>query len=203
MLTAPWYDPPLLPGLRASLPSSVSGTGSLFAAIALPGVLYLVVQVLRRRASPTEKALLLATAAAFLLWDTALLRVLRFGLPVMVLSSALAAPMIKALLEHSRRALMLLFLTGVLLNGLYCLTEPTQRIVHRIQRHDWSRASYYGYPPLIDTLPPGSRILDRSGWGRSFMLAGVGLTNYVIPQGDLQGADYVVNLALEMQMTPL
>lgn len=194
VLTEPWIDPPLLPGLRASLPSSVSGTGPLFAAIALPGVLYLLIQVLRRRASQTETALLLATAAAFLLWDVALLRVLRFCLPVIVLSCTLASPMIQALLEHSRRVSTLLFLMGVLLNGLYCLTEPVQRMVHRIQRHDWSRSTYYGYPPLIDTLPAGSRILDRSGWGRSFMLAGSGLTNYVVPQGDPRSADYVVKV---------
>lgn len=192
VLTAPWSDPPLLSELSASLPSSVSGTGPLFAAIALPGVLFLVVQVLMQRASRTERALLLATAAAFLLWDTALLRVLRFGLPVMVLSCTLAAPMIQTLIEKSGRLPILLFVAGVLLNSLYCLTAPVQRIVHRIQCHDWSRATFYGYPPIIDRLPQGTRILDCTGWGRTFMLAGARLTNYVLPRGDPRSVDYVV-----------
>lgn len=191
-LTAPWSDPPLLLELPAALPSSVSGTGPLFAAIALPGVLFLVVRVLLQRASRTERALLLATAVAVLLWDTALLRVLRFGLPVMVLSCTLAAPMIQALIEQSRSLPILLFLTGLALNSLYCLTAPAQRIAHRIQLHDWSRATFYGYPPIIDGLPPGTRILDYTGWGRSFMLAGAGLTNYVLPRGDPRSVDYVV-----------
>jgi len=192
VLTEPWLDPPLLPWLRESLPSSVSGTGPLFAAIAVPGVLFLGLQAFRRRVKPIEGALLLATAAAFVLWDTNLLRVLRFGLPVMILFCTLAASMIRTLLHQSRRLLILLLVMGVLLNSLYCLTEPAQRIVHRIQRHDWSRATYYGYPPIIDQLPPGTRILDRTGWGRTFMLAGVRLTNYVLPQGDPRSVDYVV-----------
>lgn len=100
--------------------------------------------------------------------------------------------MIQALIEQSRSLPILLFLTGLALNSLYCLTAPAQRIAHRIQLHDWSRATFYGYPPIIDGLPPGTRILDYTGWGRSFMLAGAGLTNYVLPRGDPRSVDYVV-----------
>jgi len=172
----------------------VSGAGPLFAAIALPGALFVMFRILSGRANLKEGALLLATIAAFVLWDTALMRVLRFGLPVLVLLCTLSATMIRSLLVERRRATILLFVTGVVLNGIYSLAEPIQRTAHRIQRHDWSRATYYGYPPLIDQLPPGSRILDRTGWGRSFMLAGAGLQNYVLAQGDLRSADYVAKV---------
>jgi hypothetical protein len=193
-LVEPWSDPPLVPNSRGSLPSSVSGIGPLFAAVALPGVLFLLWRVLRRRAEHTDTALLLSTAVVFLLWSSVLLRVLRFGLPVLALCCILAAPMLQCLFSQWRRLCMALLLTGVMLNSLFCVMEPVQRLIHRVERHDWSRATYYGYPSVLDRLPPGTRILDRTGWGKSFMLAGAGLTNYVLPEGDVGNADYVAKI---------
>ena len=192
VLTEPWSDPPLIPQLDASLPSSVAGTGPLFAAIAVPGVLFLFSRLLMLRTGILEGVLLLGLAAACALWNTVLLRVLRFGLPVTSLTCALAAPMIRTLLHHSRRAFVSLILVGGMMNGLCCLATPAQRTALRIRHRDWSRATYYGYPPLIDRLPAGSRILDRTGEGNSFMLVGAHLSNYVLPRGDPQPADYVV-----------
>lgn len=200
VLTQPWSEAIVHgDGVEAD-----RGTGPLFAAIAVPGVFFLLVRAARRRATTLEGVLLSATASAFVLWDVTLLRVPRFALPIMVLCCALAAPMLQALLKQNLRILILLFLLGVSLNSLYCLAQPAERALHRIQRHDFSRATYYGYPPLIDHLPPGSRIIDRTGGHTSFVLAGTALSNYVLTQGlplqapglpvipiDLRGADYV------------
>jgi len=194
-LFEPWSDPPLARNLRNSLPSSVSGTGPLFAAVALPGALFLLLRVLRRRARRIDCALLLCAAVSFILWNSVLLRVLRFGLPLMALCCILAAPLLQSMFAKWRRLCTVSLLIGVSLNGIFCLVEPVQRLAHRMQRHDWSRATYYGYPPIVDRLPPGTRILDRTAWwGKSFMLAGAGLTNYVLPEGDPGSVDYVVKL---------
>ena len=190
VLTQPWSETANDNGLPVG---ADRGTGPLFAAIVLPGLLFLLVRSIRRQASTLEQCLLLATAVGFVLWAAALLRVPRFALPIMALSCALAAPMLQALLLQTRRLVIVLYLTGVVLNSLYCLAEPAQRAIYRIQRRDFSRATYYGYPPIIDQLPPGSRIIDHTEAHRSsFLLAGAGLTNYVLPSGDAGTADYIV-----------
>jgi hypothetical protein len=155
-------------------------------------LLFALVRVIRRQASPLEQSLLFAIAAGFLVWALTLLRVPRFALPVLVLCCALAAPMLQAFLSQKRQPVIFLCLAGMLLNGLYCLAEPAQRTLYRISRRDFTRATYYGYPPVIDQLPPGSKILDDTQGGRSsFLLAGAGLANYVLPSGDARSADYI------------
>lgn len=167
------------------------GTGALFAALAVPGVLFLLVRTVRRRSRPIGIALLAADVAALILWETRL-RVPRFGLPAMALSCALAAPMLQELLERSRRVLIFVCVAGLVLNGFDCLVGPAQRVVRRLERHDWSRAAYYGYPPLIDHLPPGTRVFDHAERVWASMLAGTGLTNSVRYQGDTRSGDYIL-----------
>jgi hypothetical protein len=168
------------------------GTGPLFAAIAVPGLLFSLVRVIRRQASPLESSLLFATMSGLVLWAVTLLRVPRFALPVLALSCVLSAPMLQAFLAQKRRPVIVLFLAGMLLDGLYCLAEPAQRALYRLKRRDFTRATYYGYPPIIDRLPPRSTILDDTqGRRSSFLLAGAGLANYVLPSGDPRFADYI------------
>ena len=73
----------------------------------------------------------------------------------------------------------------------YCLVAPADTLVRRIKGGDWSRAAYYGYPPVIDILPAGSRVLDRNDI-HAFILAGSGLTNSVRALGDVKDMDYFV-----------
>jgi hypothetical protein len=163
----------------------------LFPTLAVPGIIFLLARTIRRRTFSQEAALLLANVAIFLIWVVGL-RVARFGLPVMAMSCALSAPMLTQLLDRSRQVLVFLCVACLLLNAAYCIAGPAQRLVRQLQRHDFSRASYYGYPPIIDGFPPGSRIFDHAGrfWGS--MLAGVRLTNSVRRGADTRSADYLL-----------
>ena len=73
------------------------------------------------------------------------------------------------------------------------MAEPMQRAVYRISRQDFSRSTYYGYPPIVDQFPPFSRIVDLTEGRRlSFVLAGARLKNSVLHTDNLAGANYVV-----------
>lgn len=194
-LIQPWSEALTPSEHGAGLPiGGDRGTGPLFAAIALPGVLFVLLRVIRRGATLLERSLLAGTAVCLALWITTLLRVPRFALIILALCCALAAPMLHALLADARRVIVSLFVIGVSLNALYCLAEPAQRALYRMRRHDFSRSTYYGYPPIIDQLPPGSRIVDLTeGYRSSFLLAGANLRNYVLPTGvNPRSGDYVV-----------
>ena len=81
---------------------------------------------------------------------------------------------------------------------LGCLTSPIYRLAHRIHSGDWSRAAYYGYPSLIDQLPPGTLVLDRCEGRRSgFVLAGRSLQNRVFKSEGPLNAAAMSNLKFE------
>jgi hypothetical protein len=190
-LEYPWTEPSPADG---RLPfGSDRGSGPLFAALAAPGILFMIVQAVRRRTAPWESALLAGTLAALFLW-AAELRVIRFSLPVMALSCALAAPLLAELLARSRRALLALCFAGLLMNAAYCLAGPVQRMARQFERRDWSRSTYYGYPPILDHLPPGSRVFDHHNRVWASMLAGAGLTNSARYWGTTASGDYIVRV---------
>jgi hypothetical protein len=97
--------------------------------------------------------------------------------------------MLEEFLRHSRRIVVILFLACVALDDCYCVAGPLQYARLRLHSNDWSRATYYGYPPILDHLPAGSRVLDRHH--RGILLAGAKLTNSVQPLGDIWSADYI------------
>jgi hypothetical protein len=59
--------------------------------------------------------------------------------------------------------------------------EPLYAIAQTVRHGYWSRAAYWGYPAIIDELPPGSGILSLCQETLNFALAGSGLANRVIP----------------------
>jgi hypothetical protein len=189
LLKYPWTE--LLPNDGRLPVGSDRGAGPLFAAVAVPGIIFLFVRTMRQRALSLETGLLVANIAVLLLWMDAF-RIPRFGLPVMVLCCALAGPMLAQLLERSPRVLISLYLAGLLLNGLFCLAGPTRLLLRRFQSNDWSRAAYYGYPPLIDHLPPGTRLFDHGQYIWSSVLGGHAVTNSVRYNGDIRSGDYVL-----------
>jgi hypothetical protein len=184
-----WTEP--LPNPGRVPYGSDRGTGPLFPTLAVPGLIFLLIRTIRRRVFSLEAVLLLANVAMFLFWVVGL-RMARFGLPVLAMACALSAPMLTELLARSRLVLLFLCLVCLTLNAFYCVALPAQRLVRQFQRHDWSRARYYGYPPIIDHLPPGSRIIDHAGYFWSSMLAGVNLTNSVQDRGELRSGDYIL-----------
>ncbi|MEQ1935748.1 MAG: hypothetical protein ABL962_17970 [Fimbriimonadaceae bacterium] len=73
------------------------------------------------------------------------------------------------------------------------LIWAAQRAFLRIKARDFSRSTYYGYPPMIDLLPRGTRIQDLTELRRSsFILAGKDLSNYILPPGKSGDAELAV-----------
>jgi len=141
---------------------------------------------------PGGLTLLFAVLGTFIVWLAVLHQIPRFAMPAMAIACVAAAPMVKMLLARMRIVPIGLFLLGLPLIVFFCLSVPAHTFWLRVRMHDWSRATYYGYPPLIDKLSPGSRILDHSGThSTSFQLAGASLTNFVFPASDLDAVDYV------------
>lgn len=61
-------------------------------------------------------------------------------------------------------------------------SRPALDILGRVQNHQFSRASIYDYPTIIDRLSAGSRILNYSqSYINNFALAGANLSNRVVP----------------------
>ncbi len=189
VLALPWSDPAPAGGLPVG---PDRGLGVLFAALVLPGVGFLMARAAAGRAGVLEISLLAVTFTGFLLWYAVMQSVIRFGLPMVALACALAAPMLQELLQQNRRLPLTLCAAGILLNGAFCLAEPVRLTLLRARCHNWSRAVYYGYPPLLDRFSEGTRIMDHSRTYRVFALAGAGLTNCVFANGDLLKVDYVL-----------
>jgi hypothetical protein len=173
------------------------GTGPLFPAIAVPGILFLIVQAFRKELSAGKLVLLLGTVTCLFVWLFVLHQIPRFAMPGLAIACAAAAPMLQRLLIHARKVVIILFSAGLALILFFCAAVPAQSLMLRMRMHDWSRATYYGYPPMIDMLPPGSRILDHTGFPTSYPLAGVGLTNWVLPQSPLEAVGYVARMGPE------
>lgn len=181
--------------------SEFFGLGPAFATFAVAGVLAMVFETFRRR-QPGMFALLAVFVCVGSFWWI-LVHIVRFGLPLIVMISIFCAILCA---QFSGRQLLIaraLLTLGVAFSCLGCLSVPMYRLAQRIHTGDWSRAAYYGYPSLIDRLPPGTLILDRCEGRRSgFVLAGRSLQNRVFNLGSPLDAaamshlnfDYVVKL---------
>jgi len=168
--------------------SEFFGLGPAFATFAVAGVLAMVFETLRRR-QPWMFALLAVFVCVGLFWWVQV-HIVRFGLPLIVTISVFCAILC---VRFSGRQLLIaraLLTLGVAFSCLGCLIAPAYRLAHRVRTGDWSRAAYYGYPNLIDRLPPGTLVLDRGEGRRSgFVLAGRRLQNRVFKvQGPLNAA---------------
>lgn len=174
--------PVSLPRARITV-NEDEGVGPCFAAFSVAALLAAIVDSLRRPRFP----LVVLTGACLilgLLWWR-LLPVPRFGLPVFVLVAVLCAQLESYLALLHRAVASVLLVTTVGFGMALCLAVPGHRIWNRFTSHNWSRAGYYGYPSLLDRLPTGSSILDRSVDERmGFAFAGANLSNRIVHMAD-------------------
>jgi hypothetical protein len=115
-------------------------------------------------------------------WWFVMHRVMRFGLPVWVLGIVLTVPMLMRAAESpQRRWFRALVVISV---GITCMISsfvPLHALLGRIRTSEWTRASYYRYPEIIDKLPAGAVVLNATGASTlNFPLAGRSLSNRVI-----------------------
>ena len=168
--------------------SEFFGLGPAFATFAVAGVLAMVFETFRRR-QPWMFALLGLFVCVGSFWWI-LVHIVRFGLPLIVMISIFCAILCARFSGRQLLIARVLLTLGVSFTCLGCLSRPVNLLTHRIHTGDWSRAAYYGYPRLIDRLPPGTLVLDRCEGHRSgFVLAGRSLQNSVFKlEGPLNAA---------------
>jgi len=153
------------------------GLGPAFAIFWIPSLLVACVAAFRSRRIAVMFALFVLS---WLVWWGPLYRVLRFGLPVIALLCVFGALFYERLSASIRKPVGALLASSTALGCLMCLSVPARDFAERIHAHSWSRAVYYGYPDIVDRLPPGSRVLNRVPAASNFILEGSKLTNVVV-----------------------
>jgi hypothetical protein len=106
-------------------------------------------------------------------------------LPLLAFSCALAAPLLATLRMRFRRgfpALALLALTTTLATTAII---PALRMARRWRSDVTTRAAFYGLPPVVDSLPSGSTILNLGPQQYNHGLAGDCVCNRVVIKWEL------------------
>jgi len=167
--------------------SEDSGAGAAFATFVPLGVAFAAYQgFVRRRSSASQRFFLIIWLTLLIGWWFLQNRVPRFGLPLWVLACVLCIPLFTCVYKSESRILGALLLVSLVSTFAISTFVPVHALLHRIRTRNWTRAAFYGYPPIIDDLPKGSRILNDTGFmTNNFPLAGEKLNNYVIAAADL------------------
>jgi hypothetical protein len=179
----PWVEYKRNAGYLLDVYNADSGLGPLYATFVPLGLCFLIWKVsrdpeLRKKIQPWIAGMVVSLLA----WATVFHEMPRFVLPAILLTVLLATPLLEFLLANRPRFLAVLFL-GVLLAGSgRLLFRPAYHTASRLRDGDWSRAAYYGYPNLLDKLPPGSRLLNTGYGGNNLALAGAGFRNFVLAE---------------------
>jgi hypothetical protein len=156
-----------------------NGLGGGFATFVMPGVIFAAWLAKRRR--PDLRVWLLSLGILAIMWWFFLEKVIRFGLPVFVLAVILSTPFFEVLELGATRLYRLVYVLVFTVTACIIVFEPLYTMTPTGRYHSWSRAAYYGYPPIIDSLRPGSTVLNLGDETLNFALAGSSLTNRVIP----------------------
>lgn len=158
----------------------------------MPGIIFAAWLAKRRR--PDLRIWLCSLGLLVVCWWFLLEKIVRFGLPVFVLAVILSAPFFEVLERGATRVYRSVYVLVFTVTACILIFEPVYTMTQTVRYHAWTRAAYFRYPPIIDTLRPGSRILNFSGPTFNFVLAGSNLTNQVIPsweQPPLLTADFL------------
>lgn len=175
----PWVEWKSSPGFLLTNYGPGYGLGGGFATFAMPGVIFAAWSARRRR--PDLRLWLVSLALLLILWWFLLQKIVRFGLPIFVLAVILSAPFFEVLELRPTRLYRLVYVLAFTVTACILMFEPLYTMTQTVRNHLWTRAAYFGYPPIIDTLKPGSRVLNMGPETLNFALAGSRLTNQVIP----------------------
>jgi hypothetical protein len=184
----PWTEWKRNPGFILIPYGEGSGVGALFASVVPIGLAFLFYgsffgnPFFGKSGNFTEKLLLLALGVLAVVWWSVMQRMPRFGLPILVLACLLSSPLIAFLQAGWERRFGTLLLVSLVITCTISSFVPLHELLGRLRTGRWTRAEFYEYPPVIDRLPPGSCVLNRTGIEeKNFALAGSGLTNCVVP----------------------
>lgn len=155
------------------------GLGPLFATFVVPGGLYALGLLVTRKARADQRrllAMLLATIA--LLWASwwfLIGPVHRFGLPIILLLIALAAPFLRDFRTAASRWFGRVLAVSVLVFCFVAVMPKLQDLAHQLNHGEWSWGEYYHLPEGYLELPAGATVVNydvaREGWN-NFALMG-------------------------------
>ena len=172
---------------------SGSGLGGAFATFVPLGLAFAFYKsyLRNRNGNPSErvhlKILIFLLLLMSVVWWFWLLRMPRFGMPLLVLACVLSAPLLARFIRSGSHLFRWLLLASVFGTCLISGFVPLHSILGRIRSGDWTRAWYYSYPKIIDALPEGSRVVNKTLSYNNFALAGERLTNKVITHFEARG----------------
>jgi hypothetical protein len=181
-LVYPWTEWRRSPSYLKVTYSEGGGVGAVFATFVPLGVFFFFLRCGGRNPELRRDSILLLFFTGLVAsWWTLMERVPRYGESILVFACVLSAPLIATLHSYARRALAVLVIGSTIATSVICASAPSHMLAGRLRKHLWSRAQIYGYPQLIDELPPGSVVLNASGISeKNFQMAGERLTNRVI-----------------------
>jgi hypothetical protein len=205
----PWTEWMRNPGDQLIPYSEGSGTGAAFAAFVPLGILFAAYRIFTGQNRALAAVLLAASMGLAVVWWVMLQRMPRFGLPLLVLSCVLTAPLLEFLQNYKRSAFVALLTICLIVTAGISAFVPLRELGARTHSRAWSRCRTYAYPCMVDALPAGTTLLNDTGIQEAnFMLAGSHLSNHVIADFDMphpitrefllqRHVDYVVEVVPE------
>ena len=161
-----------------------NGLGAAFAAFVPAGFLGVAVGCFRRRqgiAFLTWRRVFVGLAlSGGVLLLTIFRETLRFILPLILLMVPVAALLIDRLIARFPKATTLLLTLSLTATACIATLQPAKSLLGRLRDGGWDRAAFYEMPPLVDSLPAGTRILNLVTNEATYPLLGEHLSNVVI-----------------------
>lgn len=190
MLVYPWTEAKM-----AGYPYSVgSGLGPLFAAFAVPGLIYALwpgpardggmVEATRSTARRRARLALAALVGVFVAtWWGVLAPLWRFAMPWILLLCVLAGPLFGALHGRVPRTAGRLLVACTLVLALVASLPTARALAHRALHGEWSWSEQYHLPPEYGRVPPDATVInydvDQEAWN-NFALLGPAFRRRVI-----------------------
>ncbi|MGD8451879.1 MAG: hypothetical protein PVJ57_08675 [Phycisphaerae bacterium] len=163
--------------------SEGSGVGPHLPVFAAVGLLYLLLRRRRGRSRPPCPAtwtILGLIALGYTLELTLFQSHPRYAFPLWTLLLAASAPLLGLLLRRAAPLTVPLLCLTVCLSVAMTGLWSAKRLLGRVRDGDLSRAYLYEIPPVIDTLPPGTVVLNLGEVTANYPLLGAAWTNVVL-----------------------
>lgn len=210
--TAEWFVYPWTEFMRTGYAYGTgSGLGALWATFVPIGFLFGAWKALRHPEEVDRRLiwLLLVIFVLAVLWWFDLRRMLRFGLPFLVLACITTTPYLAALWKRRSILLRVSFMGALGVTLVLMSWVPLHALLGRLRTWNWTRNQVYAYPSLIDDWPRRTVVWNRTVEPMNYPLSGCRLSNIVIPNKwteslraedaiDRFGIDYVIEFGTSM-----
>ncbi len=153
-----------------------------FVPIGLAAALFFwIIRRPRHRVGKWRLVYLLLTLSGGLVFLTAFTEVLRYILPVILISVTIAAVLVDRLARRVPRSTAVVLTMALIVTAAAATIQPIRSFAGQWRDHRWDRAWFYQLPPVLDDLEPGARIVNLGDPPLTYPLLGKDYANVVIP----------------------